>query len=207
MVAPVEPVFIHVSKNAGNSVLDTAGSHIVSAGHRTAASWVAEHGHTAPLFAVIRNPFDRVVSEYFYRRRRYDSGDRNAHLANLEKSFEDWTLSTFREGEFRTRAFFEKTGVPFNENNMIGDRLLWFLPQVLWLGDDQGRPLALDVLRFENLESDWAAFARKYGIPGTLRRLNASAREPGYRNYYSDETRDLIADYYQQDLEAFGYSF
>ncbi len=206
---PVEsrPVFIHVSKNAGNSIIAAAGHHVVNAGHRTAASWIREKGDSGPIFAVIRNPFDRVVSEYLFRKRRYDQGEKNPHLSNLHKSFEDWTISTFRDEELRTRAFFEDNGIAFNERNMIDDCLLWFLPQVYWLGDEQGRPLLPAILRFENLENDWSTFAKKYAIPGELPRRNASVRVPDYRQYYSGFTRDLVGDYYREDLEAFGYTF
>ena len=202
-----KPVFIHVSKNAGCSIVSSGGAGILNAGHRTAASWVQEHGDAHPLFAVIRNPFDRVVSEYFYRKRRYDAGDRNAHLSNLDKSFEDWTLATFRDGELRARPFFEVEGIAFNERNMIGDRLIWFLPQMDWLSDGQGRLLVRDLLRFENLEWDWGHFAEKYALPVRLPRRNASKRRRSYRPYYSTETRNLVGDYYREDLEAFGYDF
>jgi hypothetical protein len=203
----LRPVFIHVSKNAGNSIAAAAGVRIVNAGHRTAASWVRENGGGSPMFAVVRNPFDRVVSEYSFRRRRYERGETNPHLANLDKSFEEWTIATFRDGEFRTRAFFEDRGIAFNQRNMVDGCLLWFVPQVRWLGDDRGKLLPMEILRFEDLESDWAAFARMYGIPTALPRRNPSARAPDYREYYSDMTRALVGEYYREDLEAFGYEF
>ena len=206
-VPRVKPVFIHVSSNAGNSILSWGGTSILNAGHRTALSWVRDQGDERPLFAVVRNPFDRVVSEYFDRKRRFDAGEENAHLSNLYKSFEDWTLSTFRDGELRTRAFFEDTGIPFNERNMIDDRLIWFVPQMGWLGDGHGHLLVRDLLRFENLEWDWSRFADKHSLSGELFHRNVSIRTRDYRTYYSAETRNLIADYYRQDLEAFGYAF
>lgn len=90
----MKPVFIHISKNAGTSMVRSVGEYIFHPGQHTAASWVAVHGQLAPMFAVIRNPYDRVVSEYCFRKQRYDRGDQTGHLANLDKSFEQWTLST-----------------------------------------------------------------------------------------------------------------
>jgi hypothetical protein len=202
-----KPVFIHVSKNAGSSIVSTAGASILNAGHRTAVSWAREHGEGHPLFAVIRNPYDRVVSEYFYRKRRYNAGDRNSHVSNLSKSFEDWALSTYRDGELRTRSFFEDAGIAFSERNMIGDQLIWFIPQTDWLGDGQGRLLVHDFLRFENLKWDWMDWAEQHSLPVRLPTRNVSDRKRDYRVYYSAETRRLIADYYREDLEAFGYVF
>lgn len=206
-----KPVFIHISKNAGSSIASSAAGRIINAGHRTAASWLRENGGDSGdghrLFAVIRNPFDRVVSEYFYRKRRHDAGDSDPHLANLDLSFEDWVLATFRDGAFRTRAFFEATGIAFNERNMIEDRLIWFVPQMEWLGDGQGRLLVTDLLRFENLKWDWSHYAEKHALNRGLARRNASPRGRDYRPHYSDEARELVARYYREDLEAFGYVF
>lgn len=202
-----KPVFIHISKNAGTSIIQSARRGIVVAGHRTAANWCAENGRAAPLFAVIRNPFDRVVSEYFYRKRRYDAGERNPHLANLHKPFEEWVVATYRDGEFRTSAFFKQAGIEFNERNMIGDVLIWFLPQKHWISDRDGTVLVDHLLRYEHLEADWARFSEQHRIKRTLERRNASTRDGNYRRYYSARTREIIANYYHEDLTEFGYRF
>lgn len=201
------PVFLHISKNAGTSLAEAAGEFIVNAGHRTAARWVAEHGAGGTLFAVVRNPFDRVVSEYHFRRRRFESGEANPHLANLHLPFKQWVIDTYRHGDYSTRGFFERTGVPFNECNMIDGTLLWFLPQVAWLAAADGTLLAGELLRFENLAADWNEFAARHRIPGRLERRNASPRGANHRGYYDAETRGLIGEYYQADLAALGYDF
>ena len=64
VLTAMKPVFIHVSKNGGTSIVESAGDQIVNAGHRTASSWLAEHGDDALLFAVVRHPYERVASEY-----------------------------------------------------------------------------------------------------------------------------------------------
>lgn len=201
------PVFIHISKNAGSSISASAGDAIVNAGHRTAASWVAEHGAAPTLFAVVRNPFDRVVSEYCFRRRRFENGEANPHLANLCLPFGQWAIDTYRHGHYRTRAFFERMGVPYNECSMVGDTLLWFLPQVTWLGAPDGTLLTTDLLRFERLATDWNEFAARHSIGARLDHRNASPRNASYRAYYDDETRGVIESYFSQDLATFGYRF
>ncbi len=203
----MKPVFIHISKNAGSSIIRTAGDAIIVAGHCTAARWIADNGRPGPLFAVVRNPFDRVVSDYFFRRRRVESGDRNPHLANLGKSFDEWVVATYRHGEFRSRAFFESRAIPYIEGNMVGDTLIWFLPQVRWIGGARGEILVDELLRYERLESDWRRFAAKHGIDARLTHDNASPRELDYRHYYSSRSRDVVRSYYREDLETFGYTF
>ena len=201
----MKPVFIHISKNAGTSVNAAAGGYIMNAGHRTAASWVAEHGTDRPLFAIVRDPYRRVISEYSYRRRRFDRGEQNPHLTNLVKPFDEWALSTYQGDEFRTRGFFERTGAPFNEFNMIGDRLIWFIPQAEWLTDSNGELLVDDVLRFETLADDWRRLSEKYGFSCDLGHRNQSPAPSDLADRLTKPVRDVITDYFDKDFDLFGY--
>ena len=203
----MKPVFVHISKNAGTSIKNTAGASIRVAGHRTAENWLAENGQSAPLFAVVRNPFDRVVSEYFYRRNRLRGGEKNPHLSNLTKPFDEWVASTYRDGEYRSRHFLEAHEVPYNEFNMIGDCLIWFLPQTLWITGKDGKILVDEILRYETLTDDWNRFSGKFGINRVLAQHNVSKRSRDYRSYYSPYSREIVQAYFQPDLETFDYPF
>ena len=145
------------------------------------------------------------MSEYLYRKRRYQSGERNPHLANLNKSFEDWVFSTFLYDEFRSRSFFERTRVHFSPANMIGDTLIWFIPQKRWLSGKDGTFLATEILRFENLEAEWSAFTARHGFDTHLQRKNISRTKLVGREEYSPETRKIVYEYYREDFEQFGY--
>lgn len=199
------PVFIHINNNAGTSIAAAAGHAVVAAGHRIAASWVDQHGRAAPLFAVIRNPYDRVLSEYHYRRRRFRSGDSNPHLANLDRPFEAWVRATYVEGEFRTRAFFESSGVPFRDGNMADDCLIWFVSQTRWFDAADGERVVADVLRDERLDEDRAAFAAAHGIDANHGHRNSSGRAPDCWEYSTDDVRDIVRGQYADGLEAFDY--
>ena len=201
----MKPVFIHISKNAGTSIVATAGEHIIDAGHGTAARWVAANGNEWPLFAVVRDPYDRVLSEYHYRQRRWRSGESNPHLANLHMSFDEWVSTTFEDGAYRTRSFFEHSGVPYNEHNMVGDQLIWFIPQVEWLADSEQGLLVDHLLPFEHFAEDWATFSATYGIDRTLGHVNRSPRPDGSERLMSARSRALIHEHYRVDFERFGY--
>lgn len=201
----MKPVFIHVSKAAGTSIVSSAGDSIVNAGHRTAASWVTEHGRADSLFAVVRHPLDRVISEYFFRRCRWRSGELNPHLFNLDLSFDDWVMATYAGETYRTRSFFERTGIEFVEHSMVNDVYLWFLPQVGWLCGEDGELLIHDVLRFETLAADWSRFSAKQGLSGELVHANAAARDPGIASSIAPRTHDVINEYFADDFERFGY--
>ncbi|MEO0493042.1 MAG: sulfotransferase family 2 domain-containing protein [Actinomycetota bacterium] len=202
----MRPVFVHVSKNGGTSIVGSAGDQIVNAGHRTASSWVAEHGDDAPLFAVVRHPYDRVASEYAYRRRRLLGCEQNPHLDGAAEPFEDWVVATFVEGRFRTAAFFEHTGQPFNSFNMVDGNLIWFVPQTRWLGDADGHRLVEEVVRFERLDADWADFCERHAIDAPLHHANASPGSADVRAAIDDRVKAIIHDHYRSDFEAFGYA-
>jgi hypothetical protein len=44
------------------------------------------------------------------------------------------------------------------------------------------------------------------GIDAQLPHLNASKRA-GYRDYFDDETRAIVADWFREDIDLFGYRF
>lgn len=202
----MNPVFVHISKNAGTSLIATAGDRITVAGHQTAERWIERNGTDAPLFAIVRDPYDRVVSEYCYRRRRYESGDTDAHLVDMHEPFDVWVRATFDEGRFRTRSWFDASGVPFNEVSMVDDSLIWFAPQTRWLGDSSGRLLVADVLRFESLADDWRDFCGRHGIVSPpLQHLNASPAPPEVLECFDEQVRAIVYRYYRNDFDAFGY--
>jgi len=201
----MQPVFVHISKNAGTSIVASAGDQIMVAGHQAAASWVAHNPDSGPILAVVRNPYGRVVSEYSYRRKRYLRGEDNPHLANLHLPIDEWVAATFGRGEFRTQAFFDESGVPYARSKMVDGCLIWFVSQRRWLCDADGELLTDHILRFESLDEDWRAFASAHGIERELGHINAS-RAPGEVGERFDQaTRDLIYNYYQDDFDLFGY--
>ena len=59
---------------------------------------------------------------------------------------------------------------------------------------------------FENLDDDFAAISRRMGISRSLPTTNKSAHRH-YSEYYSDETREIVAHTYRRDIELLGYTF
>ena len=75
-----------------------------------------------------------------------------------------------------------------------------------------GDSIAVDaVLRYETLAESFAEVWRQLGIEGKskLPWVNVGPRRNrrGYRDYYDDRTRRIIADWYADEIRAFGYEF
>lgn len=179
-------LFIHVPKTGGTSIstklTDTLKNEERLTPHATLQDWAQQLGKNVLKeqfsFAVVRNPWDRMVSWYGYR------FSKRTPLDEQPEKFRAWLKS-------------------FDHNH-------WeYRPQLDWLLLDN--KLAIKwLLRFENLDAAWRELTKS--LPGLesvapLDTLNASRRRKRYQQYYDDETRDLVAQLYRQDIEAFDYLF
>jgi len=79
-------------------------------------------------------------------------------------------------------------------------------PQFLYILSDELRPLVDYVARYENLEADWQHICARLGVNAALPIRMKSHHRP-YQEYYSDETRIMVAQMYAQDAKSFGYEF
>jgi hypothetical protein len=137
-------------------------------------------------FAMVRNPWDYVVSMYHFLRQALpdEQGFLNrqhpdlAYLVRQCPAFEDWVRL-----------------MPMFEPDMLS-----------FVSDQDGNEIVDYVARYENLEKDFALLCDRVGIVAQLPRLNTSSRD-AYRDYYSAETRTLVARHFSRDIERYGYSF
>ncbi|MEM6621927.1 MAG: sulfotransferase family 2 domain-containing protein [Pseudomonadota bacterium] len=176
--------FIHINKCAGSSIEILLG---IPKSHETAAQMCARLGADdwarRLSFAVVRNPFDRVASIYFHRRRLGTEG-----LDDRSIDINRWIDLVWREEDPRFAR---------------GGHLL--APATYWL-TDQGREIVDTVLRFENLSADWAGLAPRLGVPDELPIMNANLHPP-YREVLNAISRATIERTFAPDLARFGYEF
>ena len=180
-------IFVHINKTAGTSIGNAIGLPVKH--HQTAREIIASIGrekwNTAYKFTLVRNPWDKVVSHYEYRLKR-----NKTEVASRNISFSEWVRKTYGPDKD-----------PFYYNNPKA-----FQPQVEWLKDDEGR-VSIDFIgRFETLNEDFNQIKSIIGLEAELPHLNASKRV-GYQSYYDDETRQIVADWFREDIELFGYCF
>jgi len=130
-------------------------------------------------FAVVRNPFALVVSNYQHLRRKTS---RRRH-----RQAQRWDFKAFlRYLERKNR--------------------LARVDQTSWISDRNGKLIIDEVLRFETLAEQFNALAERLGLPGELPRSNVGA-PVDYRALYDEEAKAIVRRLYVRDFERFGYEF
>ena len=136
-------------------------------------------------FAFVRNPWDLVVSTYYFSRE---------HEASSAKS-----------GRNPDRAELITRSPTFERFVDLYPALRSDMTAMLC--DENGEDLVSFVGRYENLAADFVAVCTRLGIAAPLPRLNASERDRDYRVYYSARTRRIVEEHFARDIERFGYVF
>lgn len=184
-------IFIHIPKTAGTSVSVALG--ISNARH---LSWREYYGtnskkfHEFFKFAIVRNPWDRLVSAYHYLNH---GGNSSADLL-----FKSEYLSQF------------KTFEDFVTNGLLIDEIknwVHFRPQIAFVADNEHNLMIDNIFHYENVTNDINEIGRKLDIRiAALEKVNISNRG-NYKKYYSSVTAELVANIYADDIKAFNYSF
>lgn len=178
-------VFVHINKTGGSSIERALG---ISQDHSTALEKYRQLGAKAWeqkfVFAVVRNPWDKVVSHYHYRVKTKQTG-----LGDNPIAFREWVLRCYLD---RDRQYYDQPRM--------------FMPQWHWLIDEKGKSLVDFVGRFENLNQDFATISDRLSLGSSLGHVKPSSRG-SYQNYYNEETQALIAASFAEDIDAFGYRF
>lgn len=78
--------------------------------------------------------------------------------------------------------------------------------QMDWLTDAEGSVLVVDIVRFEDLATGWPKIAKRIGVERELPHLNESHERP-YQEYYTDETRQMVAERCAADIAYGGYTY
>lgn len=191
-------IFIHIPKNGGTSikqVLDLPGG-----GHRTWQFYAKNHLYLwqqYTSFAVVRNPWDRLVSAYQHARMK----ESYWHTDN-ERMHPDYKL-------LAEKSFAECAAIMARQPELLKHES--FSSQLRWVADTESaekKVLVSTLLRFESLDADFHALCQRLGVPcEQLPAVNRSERMADYRGYYTDETRRMIEEVFRDDIAAFGYSF
>lgn len=104
----------------------------------------------------------------------------------------------------KASTFEEFVMLPRHDNDGLFER--FYTNQLEYIAQDNDI-LVDHILHFENLANDFADFAKKIGFEGRLAHVNKSRRDANYRNYYNEQSKEIISQRFQRDITYFDYSF
>ena len=204
-------IFIHIPKTGGHSVdkfflersmVDDTKWHCTSnqimkfIGDETWNSYFS--------FTIVRNPWDRMVSEYSWQKgsaatqiatpwgndqvsfkdflKMVQLSPRNHHDMNQIRAFDTWyRMQEIKDGHLNT--------------------------QLSFIINDNGEKIIDHVIKFERLNAEFTQTLKKIGLKEeSLPHLNKSDRG-SYDQYYDQECIDIVAERFKDDIDYFKYDF
>ncbi len=129
-------------------------------------------------FAFVRNPWERLVSEYEFLLSRPQHG-RHGRVSRLK--------------DFHA---FIKMQIPRHDAY-----------QVNMLSDRRGRLLTNFVGKMENLDDDWKKVCDHIEIPHQALPFRKVGQRKPYRDYYDNDSKALVNTHWARDIELFDYGY
>jgi len=196
--SPLKSTFIHIPKNAGSSISQWLKINIdcynVKRRHDTATILREKYGELGWSFCVVRNPWDRMVSLYYYKTKepqrridilkqtnnhpkkhklRWQIAPLEKQIANAEKTFEEYILN----------------------KSWIKER-----NQIMWHDNVDY------VMKMETLEKDFETVQDRLNCYVSLHKTN-STEHKSYQDLYTNAMKDIVYKHFKQDINFHNYEF
>lgn len=145
--------------------------------------------------ATVRNPWEVQVSRWWMHVDKVETDPAKSYKglsieeieSRYQQDFRQWLIDYF----------------PTDRGYLVNEDVYYFYPS--------GKYMLQYVIRYENLWQDFQKVSKilKLNKVDKLPRFHSQHRKmpDHYREYYTSETRDLIAYHYQRHIEQFGYKF
>jgi len=200
-------IFIHIPKTAGLSVLQA--TKLARHGHKPIRHVETNNGEY--VFTVVRNPYDRAVSQYYYMRGNIENAAHSPYLDKVAQTPEVKKQKATWEKIRKNNPLLLSAGV----NNFWIDHFgkkeakcwAFFYPQTHFLTGKKPISERINkVLRYETLAEGWPRFAAKHGFDD-LPHVNKSKlrTSPSWQDELTAESIAKIGEIYADDFEHLNY--
>ena len=184
-------IFIHIPKTAGTTIENLLIDRLVpiagGSSHEKISYYKKKYPHQFNdyyKFSCVRNPWDRIVSAFFYISKggNQSSGDKKL-MEIFGNNFKNFVLKidTLEQSLFLTPQY----EFIFTNNRLLLDK----------------------VVKFESLEFDLKKVFNKLNLSVQKVYQSRQSQHRHYTDYYDEETRQIIAEKYSKDIDYFGYKF
>jgi chondroitin 4-sulfotransferase 11 len=188
-------IFVHIQKTGGSSIEEALrkkdgiiGDHLFNGKRHLFARDMKlivgpEIWEEYYKFAFVRNPWDRLVSWY--------------HMCQQYPSSNKFTLFVKEHAPtfhcFVTKAI-HGIGVKTTHD------------QLDYITDESGNIIVDYIGKYETLQEDYLFLKNKLALPDEIPHVNSSKRG-NYREYYTEETMEIVAKRFQRDIDFWKYEF
>ncbi len=224
-------IFLHIHKAAGGSVSKALREHGFDKeffgkairNHITAHELIDLYPPAADcfIFTVVRNPFSRLVSTYYWvrefgRKTLESSAYRFHRQASREtmNGFKDFAsyVDFLHDSYLEIRPLHRRLALSCTPHPVAqrGVPVASYPPQTSYTTDIRGTSLISAWGRVETLDEDMAHLYAHLGLPEApvmQRRRQSSSSKIDYKDLYTNRTIDKVARLFEDDLERFGYDF
>ena len=195
-------IFVHIPKTAGNSVNRVFG--VKWEDHKDLAAYAAQIPEELfkryYKFAIVRNPWARMLSDYNYQVKK--SRPAASKLFLFDERGEKRRFRAWLEAVLADPFHYD----PSSWGGAVSSHIHRWSPQVDWIS--LNGTMAVDkVIPIERLDSGFNEVCQSLGLRAPHVPHRNGRFHWHYSWYYDDGARDLVAQYYAKDIEAFGYSF
>lgn len=188
----LEAIFVHIPKCAGVSINKSIFGSLAG-GHTTLEEYLdifeASSIQNYFKFTIVRNPWDRLVSAYFFLR--------NGGFSEKDSEWYEEEISQFECFESFVKEWLTRENI-----------WKWhhFRPQYHYFLDKHNK-CQLDFLGFlENIDKDIEYIFEHIGIEASIAKSNKSEHR-SYIEYYDEEMIDIVQKVYEEDIKILGYTF
>ncbi|HEX5002393.1 MAG TPA: sulfotransferase family 2 domain-containing protein [Bacteroidia bacterium] len=178
-------IFVHINNTGGTSietlfypdasVIDVPEKHEFISYYKLIYPFIFDKYFK---FSIVRNPWDRMVSQYLYRKKHNKD-----KILQDNRSFSDWARDP---GGHLNPQLEWVTASDYNGNKCV---------MVDFIG------------RFETLSNDWKFVCKQLNLDQQLPHVNNNSEGKHYSQYYDAELVQLVKERFQDDIEYFNYSF
>lgn len=189
-------IFIHIPKTAGNAIIKSLYG-APATGHDFAMRYLkydAGKFNSYYKFAVVRNPWDRLVSSFFYLKQ--------GGVGFFDKDFSDKYLSKTNSFD----CFLDRLADDLEYREKI---LSWvhFVPQMKFICDPSDNILVDEVFKIENIDEFFVDLKTKLGKQNSFLTRHNDSKRDDYKFYYNSKGMEVVKNIYMQDVNILGYEF
>lgn len=205
-------IFFHIPKAAGTSIIISLFNKLnknvlINDSNKELVAFLKNKGNTWPnhancgqlmeflgitlyenyfKFCFVRNPWDRLVSMYHYTLQK-----EKEKYANQEEKLPDYSMNILEAGSFD--KWIKSRNIGTGQYDIISN--------------NKNELLVDYVGRSEIIQSDFSYICSIIGIENIQLTKSNTSKRSDYRDYYTKETREIVAEKHNNDIEYFGYDF